>query len=108
MAARILALHLGLSVGKEQKITFREVLGLWASSEQGGKLRVDDDVEALKVALEGIGQHLDCLKLHPGDESDGFEIGVTKQEMIQLSGLDPEEFHKVYLSWVDGNRNFFD
>ena len=104
VAARILARHLGLPIDKEQKITLREVLGLWAKSEKGGNLLVDDDVEALKTALEKIGDHLECLKLHPGDGSDGSEVGVTMEEMIDLSGLDPATFHKVYLSWVDGKR----
>lgn len=101
VAARVLARRLGVEVGVEEKVTLREVLGRWVGEGSGAGA----EEEWLKGALERAGKELDGLKLVEGDGSSGEETGVTMEEMVELSGLSPEQFHKVYLSWVDGELN---
>ena len=48
-------------------------------------LRMDKETEVLK----------------PKNAPEG-ELGVTLEEMIELTGLSKEEFQDVYLSWVEG------
>ena len=50
-------------------------------------------------ALKRIQQELDILKPKKQDNED--ELGVTMEEMIGMTGLAPDVFHDVYLSWVE-------
>jgi hypothetical protein len=108
VAARVLARRLGVTVGDEEKVTLREVLGRWVGEEGGGGNEKSEkgEEEWLKDALERAGNELDGLKLVDGDGSAGEETGVTLEEMIEMSGLEPEKFKKVYLSWVDGMSTY--
>ncbi|THH04866.1 hypothetical protein EW145_g5207 [Phellinidium pouzarii] len=95
--ARVLAHRLGVPIGETEKLTLREFLDRWLGVKKGEEI----DADALKKGLEYIGKELDVLKLAESDGSNGTEIGVTLEEMIEMSGLSAEVFKKVYLSWVD-------
>ncbi|KDQ52726.1 hypothetical protein JAAARDRAFT_40017 [Jaapia argillacea MUCL 33604] len=105
VSARILALRLGISVGKNEKVTLREVLGRWLGAKEvkGGQEEVD--VEKLRDGLERIGEEVE--KLRPEGKGDEEELGVTLGEMIQMSGLSEEEFNELYLSWVNVEATHF-
>lgn len=106
VAARVLANKLGVEVGRGEKVTLREFLGRWLLGvKEGLGQEKEVGVEELKAGLEKIGEKLDVLKLVEGDGSDGTEVGVTLDEMIELSGLSPEEFRDVYLSWANGTSS---
>jgi galactokinase len=104
VGARILANHLGVKIGREEKVTFREVLGRWVSGNEKESREVME-VEKLKDGLEKISEELEALKPPPGKVIDG-QLGVTMEEMIALSGLSEPEFHQLYLSWVEGTMPF--
>jgi galactokinase len=95
VGARILGNHLGVKIGREEKVTFREVLGRWIAGheKESGK---EIEVERLKDGLERISVVLEDLK------PMGGQLGVTMEEMINLSGLPDSEFHQLYLSSVEG------
>lgn len=98
VGARILAKELGVSVGKKEKITYREVLGRWLGEneiETGEEM----DVTKLRDGLERI--LVECERLRPASAQEG-QLGVTLDEMVTLSGLPKDEFHELYLSWVEG------
>lgn len=100
VGARVLANHLGVKIGREEKVAFREVLGRWVSGDE----RVSGEeieVEKLKDGLERILEELEVLK-PPPDMAIGGQLGVTMEEMTIMSGLPESEFHKLYLSWVEG------
>lgn len=92
VGARVLARGLGVSVGEREKVTFREVLARWDKTEGGV-----EDVDRLHAALQRIGPEIERV-LGAGSGKEGLEL----DEMIQASGLSSEEFHEVYLSWVEG------
>jgi hypothetical protein len=96
VGARVLGNALGVLVGEKEKVTYREVLGRWIGEMSGKEL----GVEELVKGLEKIVEKLEVLK--PKGWSEGKELGVTMEEMIELSGLDPGVFREVYLSWVEG------
>lgn len=102
VGARVLANRLGVEVGRTEKVTFREVLGRWISGDEktSGK---ELEVEKLKDGLERILVEVEGLKPPPANVTDG-QLGVTLEEMINLSGLSEPEFHQLYLSWVEGMR----
>lgn len=102
VAARVLAKKLGVTVGEGEKVTLRQVLGRWI----GVKDEDEIDVNILKEGLEKIQNELSCLKLVDSDGSDGAEMGLTMEEMVSASGLSPEEFTELYLSWVDSTQNY--
>jgi galactokinase len=93
VAARVLAKGLGVKgVLEKQKITLREVLGLWidegvegASEDKLEKALKDIDEEVEKILGSGNGKQ-----------------GLTMDEMIEASGLEKTVFNEVYLSWVEG------
>ena len=95
VAARILARSLGLDVGEKEKVTLRQVVGLSAGEKEGE----DIGVVSLMGALKRIQQELDILKPKKQDNED--ELGVTMEEMIGMTGLAPDVFDDVYLSWVE-------
>ena len=94
VGARILAQAVGLSLSPEDRITYREVVGRFAGEQPGADMGAD----ALEAAITRLEAHLDVLKPRM---ADGAELGVTMEEMVQMSGLAPDAFHEVYLSWVD-------
>lgn len=94
VGARILAKRLGVAVGTDEKITLREVLGRLGG--EGDKGENELTVEKLVDSLETILKEVEGLKPSNG------ETGVTLEEMVELSGMSKEHFHRVYLSWVQG------
>lgn len=95
VGARILANSLNIPLGPADKTTYREVAGRYAGYLEGDRMDVKE-LEKVLLELEG---KLDVLKpsLVQGDQ-----LGVTMEEMIQMSGLSKDAFHDVYLSWVEG------
>lgn len=102
VGARILANRLAVKIGREEKATYREVLGRWVSGEEE-KSGNEIEIEKLKDGLERISAELEHLKPPPEKVLDG-QLGVTIEEMIGLSGLPEREFHQLYLSWVEGRH----
>ncbi|KAG7089208.1 hypothetical protein E1B28_010910 [Marasmius oreades] len=101
-AARILARHLNLPIEKDEKIQLREVVGRMVGEvKEEGEMPVERLIEALK-RMDG---ELDVLK--PTRESADGQLGVTLDEMIEKSGLSKENFHDVYLSWVEVEATHF-
>jgi len=99
VAARILGKSLGIEIGDTDRITLREVVGRYQGEKEGEEMGADELEKALGTLLEE--GTLDVLKpkyeLPRADE----QLGVTMEEMIQMSGLSKEVFDEVYLSWVD-------
>lgn len=101
VAARILARSLRLDVGEKEKVTLRQVVGLSAGEKEGE----DIGVVSLMGALKRIQQELDVLK--PKKQNNEDELGVTMEEMIGMTGLAPDVFYDVYLSWVEIEATHF-
>lgn len=93
VAARVLARGLHVSVGKEEKITLREVLDRWLGVEEGEEI----EAERLEEGLERILEQVEGIL-----GGDGRKDGLTMEEMIHASGLSSDDFNRVYLSWVEG------
>jgi hypothetical protein len=97
-AARILARHLDVRVGPQERIALREVVGRFGGEPARGW---PEDSGKLHGVLEKTIDHIE--KLRPANaETDGQE-GVSLETMIEWSGLSEEMFRDVYLSWVDGS-----
>lgn len=94
VGARVLSRVLDINIGKDERLTYRQVLERWYQNQgkQDGEASLKDEILAILK-----GGHLEKLK---GKELDG----VTLEEMIQMTGMTPEDFHKVFLSWVEGKR----
>lgn len=99
VGARILANHLGVKIGREEKVTFREVLGRWISGDEKESGR-EIEAEKLKDGLEKVSKELEALKPPLEKVTDG-QLGVTMEEMINMSGLSESGFQQLYLSWVE-------
>lgn len=102
VGARILAHRLGVKIERAEKVTFREVLGRWIFGNEKG-LGKEIEVKELEDGLERILVEVEGLKPPPEKAVDGH-LGVTLEEMINLSGLPGPEFHQLYLSWVEGRQ----
>ena len=79
-----------------ERPTFRTILSRW--------LNVDEatlDADNLKAGIERFLPEVENLR-PPREGREAGEEGVTMQEMIEWSGLSPEQFNQVYLSWVEG------
>jgi len=98
VAARALARGLDVHVGQQEKVTLREVLDRWLGVGTG----VEVSAEKLEEGLEGILSKVESIL---GSETG--EQGLSMKEMVEASGLEEEEFNKVYLSWVDVEANKF-
>ncbi|KAF8895977.1 GHMP kinase [Infundibulicybe gibba] len=94
VGARVLARMLGISIGKQERLTYRELLGRVIRERRRG---------AFTCSTEGrVGRMVRKVEaLRPRGNADDGELGVTMDEMIQLSGLSAQEFHITYLSWVE-------
>jgi len=95
VSARVLARTLGVSVGEKERITLREVVGRLLGEAKGQELNVSE----LQKGLERMGKEVEVLQ--PKGAADDGELGVTMQEMIEMSGLPEDTFREVYLSWVE-------
>ncbi|KAJ4483360.1 Galactokinase [Lentinula aciculospora] len=96
-AARILARRLEVRVDKTEKVTLREVAGRLAGEvEEAGEM----PLEWLLETLKRMEREVEGLK--PEKSSEEGRLGVTMDEMIKMSGLTLDEFHEVYMSWVEG------
>ena len=106
VGARILAKALGISVSDDEKITFREVVGQFAGEQ--GEMGSELSAEELQEALEEVSKKIDVLKPkghRNATERDNVQLGVTMEEMVEMSGLPRDLFHDVYLSWVEGKTS---
>lgn len=101
VGARALANRLGIKIGREEKVTFRAVLGRWISGDAESESGKEVEVDKLKDGLEGISEALEDLKPPPEKVMDG-QLGLTMEEMVDVSGLSGPEFHQLYLSSVEG------
>lgn len=100
-AARILARRLGVKVEKDEKVTLREVVGRLAGEvEEAGEM----PIEWLSETLRRMEREAEGLKSKEAAETG--QLGVSMEEMIEMSGLSTEEFNQVYLSWVEGKIKF--
>ncbi|KAJ7157613.1 Galactokinase [Mycena crocata] len=104
VGARALARTLGVTVGAREKITFREVIGKLTAETDVGPSGVGMDVDALMAVLAKMEAAVEKLK--PAGSTHA-EFGATMEEMIELSGLSAEEFHEVYMSWVEVDATHF-
>jgi galactokinase len=112
VGARVLARQLGVALDqdpnthaagtKRERITMREVLGRWLGVEEkkGGEREGGLSEEQMKEGLIKL-LATEVEKLKPVGAVEDAEMGVTMEEMIQLSGLEKAEFDEVYLSWVE-------
>jgi galactokinase len=99
VGARVLAKELNVSVGKSEKIRYREVLSRWIGIDEQASGE-EMDVAKLKDGLERILP--ECERLKPSRGLGNQQLGVTLEEMIVLSGLPEAEFRELFLSWVEG------
>jgi hypothetical protein len=92
VGARVLSRILGLEVDPEERATYRQVLERWWNKQgnEDNETNLKDEITAL---LEG-----GCLEKMKGKQQDG----VLLQEMIEMSGMTEADFHRVFLSWVEG------
>lgn len=105
VGARVLANRLGVKIGRQERVTFREVLGRWISGdekESGEEIAVEE----LRDGLERVLKEVEVLKPTP-EKVAGGQLGVTMEEMISLSELPEPEFRQVYLSWVEVEATHF-
>ena len=92
----MLANKLGITLSPTERPTFRVILSRWLGSPES-----ELDADGLKAGIERFLPEVEKLR-PPREGRPAGEEGVTLEEMIELSGLDKEQFHKVYLSWVEG------
>ncbi|KAJ6514730.1 Galactokinase [Mycena vulgaris] len=104
VGARALARTLGVPVGAREKITLREVIGKLTAETDVGAGGKGMDVAALMDVLHKMDAAVEQLK--PPGSADP-EFGATMEEMIEMSGLCAEEFHEVYMSWVEVDATHF-
>ncbi|TFY80169.1 hypothetical protein EWM64_g3840 [Hericium alpestre] len=100
-AARILSNLLGVPVGARERLQLRHFVGRFGGEPESGW--DGEDVESLKAALHKALEHVHRLK---PSRNDGQE-GLTLADMIALSGMSADDFHEVYLSWIDVEATHF-
>ena len=93
VAARVLAKFLRVCVADKEKITLRELIDRYRN---GGNNNNEDLDGVLGFLLES--DELDVLK---SKHIRSDNVGVTMDEMVEMSGMPKELFYEVYLSWVD-------
>ncbi|KAF8176234.1 ribosomal protein S5 domain 2-type protein [Mycena galopus ATCC 62051] len=104
VGARALARNLNIPVDAREKITFREVVGRLTAETDTGKGGAGMSVDALMEVLRRMEAAVEALK--PAGSTDK-EFGATMEEMVEMSGLSKEEFHEVYMSWVEVDATHF-
>lgn len=104
VGARILSNKLGVKLDNKEKVTYREVLGRIVKEQQGCGSDGDMGTQALIIALKSVMRNISCLLPEGADgrAEEGQQLGVTMDEMVEMSGLNPDAFRQVYLSWIDG------
>ncbi|KAG9005829.1 galactokinase [Tulasnella sp. JGI-2019a] len=102
VAARVLAKGLGVNVGPKEKVRLREVLSRWTGEGDSEPEDEDQEIARLKDALNKVLPEVERIL---GTEQG--KRGLTKAEMIEVSGLSDIEFEDVYLSWVDVEATHF-
>ncbi|XP_006459627.1 hypothetical protein AGABI2DRAFT_65690 [Agaricus bisporus var. bisporus H97] len=110
VGARILAHKLGVKLDTMEKVTYREVLGRIVKEQQDCGSDGDMGAGSLIVALKSIMRSLTHLLPKGVDanaEGDERQMGLTMEEMIEMSGLSQQTFHEVYLSWIDVEATHF-
>ena len=96
-AARVLAVRLGVDVGRRERITLREVMARFVGEPQ------DQTEETVDKVREGLDRMMEAVEfLRPEGAGDGDQLGVTLVTMIEWSGMGEALFKDVYLSWVEG------
>ncbi|KAF8631676.1 hypothetical protein AX15_002262 [Amanita polypyramis BW_CC] len=104
VGARILAKEIGVTMGDKERITFRQVIGRFLGEEG------DLDAEQLQDALENASKEINILKpkaYRDTEDADNVQLGVTLEEMIEMSGLSRDIFYEAYLSWVEVEATYF-
>ncbi|KAI0822584.1 galactokinase gal [Trametes gibbosa] len=101
VAARVLALRLGLPLEPSDRPRIREVFSRWLGSPD-----LESSPDKVKAGLERFLPEIERLK-PPPEGRDAGQLGVTMQEMIEWSGLTEAQFQDVYLSWVDVEADHF-
>ncbi|KAI0312445.1 galactokinase gal [Amylostereum chailletii] len=105
VGARVLAHKLGLPLkDAKERPTLREVVGRLGGEPAEGWTGDEGDA-ALKAALEKAREKVEVLR--PEGAGEDGQLGVTMPEMVAWSGMDPEEFREVYLSWIDVEATHF-
>jgi len=84
-------------------VTYREVL----DRHLGAKSGEDIGPERLAAGLEEAIAAVERLRVSEANSVDAQDPGHTLDEMITASGLSSEDFHQVYLSWVDVEATHF-
>ncbi|KAI0661824.1 galactokinase gal [Cubamyces menziesii] len=101
VGARVLALRLGQQLGPSERPRLREVFSRWLGSPE-----LESSPEKVKAELLRFLPEIEKLRPSPQGRKEG-ELGVTMKEMVEWSGLSEEQFHQVYLSWVDVEAEYF-
>ncbi|KAJ6459427.1 Galactokinase [Mycena vitilis] len=104
VGARALARSLGVAVEPREKVTLREVVGRLVSETDVHKGGAGMSVDKLMEVLGRMEAAVEALK--PQGSTDA-EFGATMEEMVQMSGLSAEEFHELYMSWVEVDATHF-
>ncbi|EIM91604.1 Galactokinase [Stereum hirsutum FP-91666 SS1] len=106
VAARVLAHKLGLPIGPKERITLREVVGRVGGEPEGGWGEGGEGEVQYKKALERMVGESEVLKRQGGAEGQEQE-GVTREEMVEMSGLDEKTFKEVYLDRIEVEATYF-
>ncbi|KIJ51519.1 hypothetical protein M422DRAFT_58977 [Sphaerobolus stellatus SS14] len=101
VAARLLAQHLKVEVGKTEKITLKQVVHRFLGVPESEDIHSDE----LKEGLERVLPEVESLR--KDTSSDGDDPGLTLEEMVKRTGLSTEEFCELYLSWVTVEATHF-
>ncbi|KAJ7128380.1 Galactokinase [Mycena epipterygia] len=104
VGARALAKTLGVPVGARERITYREVVGKLTAEPVVGAGGMGMDTDALMAGLRRMEVAVEMLR--PQGSADA-ELGTTMEEMVAISGLSADEFHEVYMSWVEVDTTHF-
>ncbi|KAF8518233.1 galactokinase gal [Gautieria morchelliformis] len=103
VAARVLARRLRVPVAKTERVTLKQVVDRFLGVPEGA----DVGAAALRQGLERVIAEADGLRQGDSTDDDDDDPGLTLEEMVELSGLTPKEFHALYLSWVDVEATHF-
>ncbi|KAN0083958.1 Ribosomal protein S5 domain 2-type fold [Tylopilus felleus] len=101
-AARVLAVRLGVDVGRRERITLREVMARFVGEPQD---QTEETVDKVREGLDRMMEAVECLR--PEGAGDGDQLGVTLVTMIEWSGMGEALFKDVYLSWVEVETTYF-